>query len=103
MVDESGTTKFTYTAAGQLQTEDGPFDSDTVTNVYWNRMRTNLSLAQPAGVWVNTFGYSSTHRLNSVTSPAGTFSYDYAEPSTRLNSISLPNGAVIANSVYDAM
>ena len=32
MVDGLGTTKYTYSAAGQLVTEDGPFTSDTVTN-----------------------------------------------------------------------
>ena len=37
MVDAAGTTKYTYTAANQLLTEDGPFTSDTVTNTYVNR------------------------------------------------------------------
>ena len=33
MVDAVGTTKYSYTAAGQLLTEDGPFNSDTVKGV----------------------------------------------------------------------
>src|SRR5437899_5428949 len=102
MVDAVGTTKFTYTDSGQLLTEDGPFASDTITNVYWSRMRTNLSLAQPTGVWTNAFVYSATHRLYSVASPAGTFIYNYAEPSTRLTSLSLPNGTYV-NNIYDTM
>jgi RHS repeat-associated protein len=102
MVDAVGTTLFTYSGSGQLLTEDGPFANDTITNVYWSRMRTNISLAQPTGVWTNAFVYSSTHRLYSVTSPAGTSTYNYAEPSTRLTSLSLPNGAYV-NNVYDTM
>ena len=34
MVNGIGTTKYTYTAAGQLPTEDGLLASHTVTNVY---------------------------------------------------------------------
>jgi YD repeat-containing protein len=37
MVDGVGTNRYTYDAAGQLLTEDGPFTSDTVTNTYSNR------------------------------------------------------------------
>jgi len=66
-------------------------------------MRTNLSLAQPTGIWANALGYGALHRLNSVTSPAGAFGYSYDEPSTRLNSLTLPNGAQISNSGYDSM
>ena len=44
MVDEVGTTRYSYDAAGQLLTEDGPFTSDTVTNTYSNRP-SHLSVA----------------------------------------------------------
>src|SRR5215831_9026020 len=47
MIDAVGTTAFTYTDSGQLLTENGPFANSTVTSIYWSRMRTNLSLAQP--------------------------------------------------------
>jgi YD repeat-containing protein len=77
MVDGIGTTKYTYSAAGQLLTEDGPFAGDTVTNAYWNRSRTNLSLQQPTGVWTNAFAYDTVKRLTNVTSPAGAFGYIY--------------------------
>jgi YD repeat-containing protein len=69
MVDAIGTTVFTYSGSGQLLTEDGPFANDTITSVYSSRMRTNLSLMQPTGVWTNAFGYDSANRLNSVISP----------------------------------
>jgi len=102
MVDALGSTLFTYGASGQLLTEDGPFSTDTITNVYWNRMRTNLSLAQPTGVWTNAFGYDFANRLNSVASLAGTFTYSYDEPSTRLTGMTLPSGAYTHNE-YDTM
>jgi YD repeat-containing protein len=56
-VDAAGTTKYAYTAGGQLWTEDGPWSNDTVTNLYTSRLRTGLSLAQPTGKWTNSFGY----------------------------------------------
>ena len=31
-VDALGTNAYTYTAGNQVLTEDGPFDSDTITN-----------------------------------------------------------------------
>jgi len=99
MVDGIGTTKYTYSAAGQLLTEDGPFASDTVTNVYSNRLRAKLSLQQPTGVWTNGFGYDSTRRLTNVTSPAGAFGYVY-DPAlfTHYASlVTLPNTSYITN------
>jgi RHS repeat-associated protein len=102
MIDAIGTTTFTYTDSGQLVTENGPFASSTLASIYWSRMRTNLSLAQPSGVWNNAFGYDFANRLNSVMSPAGTFSYNYEEPSARLTSLSLPNGTYV-NNQYDTM
>ena len=102
MIDALGATAFTYSGSGQLLTEDGPFASDTITSIYSSRMRTNLSLAQPTGAWTNAFGYDGANRLNSVTSPAGTFSYTYDEPSTRLTGLTLPSGAYV-NNTYDTM
>src|SRR5439155_14460594 len=56
MVDAAGTTKFTYYAGGLLNTEDGPWASDTVTYTYNNaRLRSGLSLQQPTGTWTNGF------------------------------------------------
>jgi hypothetical protein len=51
MVDASGTNKYTYSAGGLLYTEGGLWASDVLTNIYLNRMRTNLSLQQPTGAW----------------------------------------------------
>src|SRR5207253_2805355 len=44
MADAVGTTLYTYTDGNQIATEDGPFDSDTLTHTYVNRLRTQLSL-----------------------------------------------------------
>jgi RHS repeat-associated protein len=103
MVDGLGTTKYTYSPAGQLLSEDGPFASDIVTNGYSNRMRTSLGLQQPAGFWTNGFTYDSTRRLTDVTSPAGAFGYLY-DPTLfthHASRIALPNTSYITN-VYDA-
>jgi len=102
MVDAAGTTKYTYTMAGRLLTEDGPFTSDTVTNVYTGGLRTGLGLQQPTGVWTNLFAYDAAKRLTSVTSPAGTFSYQLAAgvPSRLPIKITLPNTSYITN-IYD--
>lgn len=43
-MDGVGTTAYSYTAGNQVLTEDGPFDSDTVTNTYVNRLRTELNI-----------------------------------------------------------
>src|SRR6266699_5916825 len=72
------TNKYTYYAGGLPATEDGPWASDTVTNVYNNaRWRSGLVLQQPTGTWTNAFLYDAAHRLTNVTSPAGTFVYTY--------------------------
>jgi hypothetical protein len=55
MVDGLGTTAYAYTSGGQLWTENGPWASDTVTNVYSNRLRIGLALQQPTGLWTNGF------------------------------------------------
>ncbi len=105
MVDSLGATRYTYTAAGQLLTEDGPFTSDTVTNIYTNRRRVGLSLQQPTGLWTNGFGWDGAGRLTNVTSPAGGFRYTYTALGSGLagrlvQELGLPNGAYITN-FYD--
>lgn len=103
MVDGIGTTKYTYSAAGQLLTEDGPYASDTVTSAYSNRLRTSPSLQQPTGSWTNGFAYDSTKRLTNVTSPAGSFGYLYESDllTHHPERITLPNTSYITN-VFDA-
>src|SRR5208337_1236531 len=101
MVDGVGTTVYTYNSAGLLYTEDGPFTSDTVTNIYLNHLRVGLGLQQPTGFWTNGFGYDDAKRLTNVTSPAGVFDYTY-DPVRLVKSrtIALPTGSYITNT-YD--
>jgi len=103
MVDASGTTAYTYTLGNQLLTEDGPFPSDTITNIYVNRLRTELDLQQPLGLWTNKFVYDNARRLTNVTSPAGAFGYTpgaTAPSSALIKKLLLPNTSYITN-VYD--
>jgi len=103
MVDGVGTTKYSYTAAGQLLTEDGPFASDTVTNIYSNRLRVEMDLEQPTGLWTNSFAWDPVKRLTNVTSTAGSFGYQYEAgfPTHLIAKLSLPNTAYISNA-FDA-
>jgi len=84
-----------------LFTEDGPWANDTVTNFYYNGLRTNLALGQPSGTWTNKFGYDAAKRLTSVAGPAGTFTYTYVNGASRLTQkLALPNTSYITNN-YD--
>jgi len=100
MVDAAGTNSYAYNTGGQLWTENGPFDSDTVTNSYVNGLRTALALQQPSGVWTNGFIYDLAGRLTNVTSQAGSHGYllgATAAASPLIQRVTLPNGSYIAN------
>ena len=110
MVDAAGTTRYAYDAAGQILSEDGPWDNDTVSYTYANRLRTGLSLGAPnSSAWTQSYGYDLLDRLTSVTSPAGTFGYYFGydfftatfDPGSLIRRLSLPNGAYITN-IYDS-
>jgi YD repeat-containing protein len=83
--DAAGTTKYTYTAGGQLWTEDGPWANDTITNLSVNGLQRDLNLQQPTGLWTNQFTYGNAGRLATVTSRAGTFTSLYNEGNQRTN------------------
>src|SRR6266496_1709249 len=101
MVDAVGTTAFSYYAGGLLNTEDGPWASDTVS--YTNnsaRMRQSLTLQQPTGTWTQTYGYDGAHRLTNTVSSAGTFAYTYQAAGRLVQKLRLPNTGYITNA-YD--
>src|SRR6266571_3809463 len=102
MVDAVGTTAFTYYAGGLLNTEDGPWASDTVSYTYNNRRRAGLSLQQPSGTWTNGYTWDAAHRLSTETSPAGTFTYTYQSPGALVKKLALPNTSYITNT-YDSV
>src|SRR5437773_8828689 len=85
-----------------LNSEDGPWSSDTVTYTYNNRLRASLSLQQPAGSWTNGFTWDAAHRLSTVSSPAGTFAYTYkvGQASSLPIKLALPNSSYVTN-IYD--
>ena len=86
MVDSVGTNKYSYDAASQLLTEDGPWTDDTVSYTNLNRLRKGLSLLQPSGSpWTNGYAYDAARRLTNVTSPAGAFGYAYDAPRSTLH------------------
>ena len=99
MVDAVGTTKFGYTSGGQLQSEDGPWSNDTITYAYTQRLRTSMSLNSQA----TTYSYDSAWRLTMLSSPAGSFDYQYPTSGIQYPSrITLPNLASITNH-YDQL
>jgi YD repeat-containing protein len=92
------TNSYTYRPGGLLWTENGPWDYDTVTNTYNGaRMRVGLGRQQPTGAWTNGFTYDGGHRLATVVSPAGTFTYTYKGPGNLVTNLALPNASRITN------
>ncbi len=105
MVDGIGTTAFSYTGFGAIQSEDGPWASDTVTTSYnAARLRSALSIAAPGGAaFSESYGYDAGERLTSLNSPAGSFGYAYNSTwGGRLEKLTMPPGSTITND-YDAV
>ncbi len=108
MVDGVGTTLYGYDAVGQVLSEDGPWNDDTVNYTYTNRLRASLAVVAPnASPWSQGYGYDAARRLASVTSPAGSFSYGYTgvlagASGSLVSALRLPNGAYITNR-FDTM
>jgi RHS repeat-associated protein len=103
MVDAVGATSFSYTPAGQLASETGPWANDEVSATYSQGLRTGLTINEPVGYWSQGYNYDAAWRMTNISFSAGQASYLYTSPSsTLLSSISLPNGAAITN-VYDSL
>jgi hypothetical protein len=68
-----------YNSFGAVASEDGPWADDTVSYGYTtNHLRQSLTLTQPnAPPWLQTLSYDPGNRVQSLTSPAGTFNYGY--------------------------
>src|SRR5437867_2264606 len=102
MVDAVGTTVYSY-ANQFLASEDGPWDNDTVSYTYANRLRGGLTLLQPnASSWTQSYSYDEGNRLQSLSSPAGVFGYSYnvgqsVSPASLVRRLTFPNGAYITN------
>ncbi len=105
MVDGLGATSFTYSDAGQMTSEDGPWPSDTVTFGYSNRLRQSLSIAAPnASPWQVAYQYDSGWRLTNLVSGAGAFGYQYhagiggSYDSPLWQTLTFPGGAYVSRS-----
>ena len=105
MTDSSGTTSYTYEDQF-LAGEDGPWASDTVSYSYTNRLRSGLSVQHPsATAWAQGYEYDAASRLQTITSPAGTFTYDYSlgvqeeltNASGLIKKLTLPGGSYVTN------
>ncbi len=105
MSDALGTDTFTFTPAGQFQSETSPWTNATLTLGYTQGHRTSLTLAQPTGGnWAQTYVHDLEWRLITNTAPAGNFIYSYpaSSPSALVMGIALPNSAAIVNT-YDTL
>ena len=108
MVDAVGATRYSYDHAGLLLTEDGPWPLDTVTSIYTNRLRASLTLQQPGAPVAWQYRYDTAHRLDTLVSAAGMFSYRYPAAGATLArasrlpvQVDLPVGAIVNS--YDGM
>jgi RHS repeat-associated protein len=110
LTDAVGASAFTYKNFGAfmsaLASEDGPWPSDTVMNTYGSNHKLALqTLAQPSGNWTKNLTYDSTDllmRVKTITTPAGTFTYDYYGVGREIQSLALPGGNTIAETYDDA-
>ncbi len=113
MNDASGITVFTYNNLGYLASEDGPWTNDTVSYTYTNRLRASLSFVATqqggGGTTLNYYyGYDGANRLQTITSPVGTFIYTYnaglggnLSSSALVGKLALGSGAYITNTFDD--
>jgi hypothetical protein len=111
MVDAAGTTAYSpaYTAGGSLQSEDGPWASDTVGYTYHatvHGLRTGLSIQQPTASFAVTNAYDGAKRLTNVATAAGSHGYLYAGGTTYashlIRRLTHPNTSYITND-YDSV
>ncbi|MBI3867780.1 MAG: RHS repeat-associated core domain-containing protein [Verrucomicrobia bacterium] len=100
MVDgASGTTGFSYDpTTGLLASEDGPWANDQVSYTYDTSLQCNsMTVQQPAGLnWKVSYGYDNYWRLQNMSSPAGSFTYQYITAASwipsQVQNILLPGG-----------
>ncbi len=107
ITDAAGTHARTFTATGELQTEQitgGILDSINLNVGYDSFLRRN-SLQSSSGANVlssQTYGYDSTSRLQTVTSGSLTATYAYYPNSGLLNTTTFTSGTQMARS-YDSL
>ena len=105
LVDAVGTTKLVY-ANGLLHYEDGPWSgtNDLVIYSYNNaRERSQLVIRQPTGnPLTNAYGWDAGKRLSTITTPAGTHTYQYNGQGSLVRKLLNPNSTFITNTFDSA-
>lgn len=105
MVDGTGTTSYTYHAAGsagalQVASVDGPLTDDTITYDYdaLGRVETReINGSANSVTWV----FDALGRVTSETNVLGEFEYTYDGVTTRLATVTYPNGQSSSYSYLD--
>jgi RHS repeat-associated protein len=105
MVDGIGTTTYAYNpigagsslGAGMLWSVDGPLTNDTVTYSY-------DELGRVVGRSINgaaaTYDYDALGRITKEVNVLGTFTFQYEDVTSRLQSVHYPNGQTVSYSYY---
>ncbi len=93
------TNRFGYTSFGAIASEDGSWESDTITYSYTDQLLTGVSMLQPsASPWTQNYGYDAADRLKTISGSGGDYVYDYDSVRKWLvNKIALPNTSYITN------
>jgi RHS repeat-associated protein len=102
MVDQFGTTTWTYKAVGtngalKPDVEDGPFANDSITLAYDAAGRANSRTI--SGTAAETFGFDTLGRMNSHVTALGSFSYGYLGNSGQVSSRTI--GGITTSWGYD--
>ena len=100
MLDSTGLSNFGYDVLNRLTSADGPWVNDEVTYHYDAAGRRDWM--RVSGTNQVSYAYDTLGRLQTLSSPAGTFGYSYVGATGRLSQRQLPNGAV-TNYGYDAL
>jgi RHS repeat-associated protein len=98
LTDAADTTIFSYTPAGQLESESNAWA--VVSYTYAQGLRTAMTLSQSGTNWTQSYGYDASWRMTNIVSPAGAFGYIFggaSSASALIKRLTLPNGAYITN------
>ena len=107
MVDGLGTRSFGYDTLNRVTQVNGVYGNDVVTYGYDNLGRRNAMTIQQGGSGTPTtqstsYAYDNLDRLSTLTSPAGTWNYDYVGNTGKLDVVTNPNETRVEYS-YDAL
>ncbi len=110
MTDGTGTTTWSYNpitttpslGAGLLASASGPVGSSTYTTTFAYDELTRVTSRSVDGA-AATASYDALGRVSSETDPLGAVSYTYVGATSRLSSVSLPNGQTTSFLYFDSL